>query len=243
MNGFSIIIPVEAERLALLNKTMKKYSDLIATTVDFVAEIIFVSRSLRASDLAGGFVPLPNRLISYSYDSFYRGQVNPSLAFNLGVAAASYDNIIITSPEVTPISNVFNQIKMLDRENCICKTYDQNEDGSRGMVLVSSTYRQTTPAMYYFAVYKKEDILLLNGWDESFMGGLAYEDTDFGNRFVSAGLSFELRDNIEVLHQYHRMACVNGPGWAENKAVCDANYTGGIVGVERGISSHKVSHE
>jgi predicted glycosyltransferase involved in capsule biosynthesis len=70
--------------------------------------------------------------------------------------------------------------------------------------LVHKGFRDMTPAMYFLAMFNKRDIEAINGWDEAFMQGYAYEDDDFGQRWVRAGLPFQLREDIQGVHQYHQ---------------------------------------
>ncbi|MHA2040177.1 MAG: galactosyltransferase-related protein, partial [Promethearchaeota archaeon] len=99
--------------------------------------------------------------------------------------------------------NVIDQFRELERGNYVCQVWDEDKDNNRTISLVNKHFRNETPGFYFLAVYKKEDILAINGWDEDFMGGCGWEDNDFGERFVRADLPFEIRDEIEGQHQYH----------------------------------------
>ena len=138
------------------------------------------------------------RLIPYEHKEGF----NCSKALNIGVRNAIYENIIITSPEVKPLTNVLEQFTESISDNIICEVTDQDENGNL-TVLVSPGYRSDTPAMYFLAMFQKSDIEKINGWDEEFMKGYAYEDNDFGSRWVRAGLPFVVRSDIMGMHQYH----------------------------------------
>src|SRR3990167_8569630 len=111
------------------------------------------------------------RLIPYEVKEGF----NCSKALNIGVREAKYDHIIITSPEVKPTTDVLAQFEESLGTNIICEVSDQDVDGNL-TILVAPTYRADTPAMYFLALFNKADIETINGWDEEFMRGYAYED-------------------------------------------------------------------
>lgn len=170
------------------------------------------------------------RLIPYTVEVGF----NPSKAFNIGVREAKFDNIIITSPEVKPSTDVLEQLSHLLDKNVICNVDDQDEHGNLSN-LVSSTFRSETPYMYFLAMFRKEDIKTINGWDEEFMRGYAYEDNDFGDRWVRAGLPFEVHDEIKALHQYHPRGETIKGGMAINMQTYHDNTDKGITKCMNGL--------
>lgn len=139
------------------------------------------------------------RLFKYTHKVGF----NPSKAFNMGVLNAKYDNIIITSPEVRPKTEVLKQLAELDGKNVVCQVWDEDSPGIVGTSLVYKGFRDRTPGYYFLAKFNKKDIEAINGWDEEFMKGYAYEDDDFGERWVRAGLPFEIHEEIQAIHQWH----------------------------------------
>ncbi len=175
------------------------------------------------------------RLIPYEYD----GGFNPSMALNIGVRNAKCGNIIITSPEVRPTTDVLAQFEECAGKNIICEVSDESEDGQKLTILVTKGYRDETPAMYFLALFNKFDIEKINGWDEEFMKGYAYEDNDFGERWKRAGIPFEIRTDIRGVHQFHpRSETVRG-GLATNKIQFDKNNDMGIIRCEKGLHQKK----
>lgn len=192
---FSIIAPLDANRLEQFLNTKRVYDsfpvekEFLLPTRSYDAVRSFLKRHDLLNDVS---------LLPYSHEVGF----NPSMALNLGVKHAAYDHIIITSPEVMPLTPVLEQLAARIDENIICQVFDEHPDGHRD-VLVSTTFRSDSPAMYFLAMFQKKDIEAINGWDENFMAGYAYEDNDFGARWVRAGLPFSVRDEIQALHQYH----------------------------------------
>ncbi len=194
MKKVSVVMPCEVERIPLLLESMKAYE---AFDIPEEFEFIIVSRTIKPNQL-----PFKHRLITYKWTktpAFF----NPSLALNLGVKASKYNNVIITCPEVKPFSNCLKQLEELPRGNYVCQVFDMDKSKKRIMSLVNTKFRFEHPGFYFLALYKKEDIEAINGWDLNFMYGFAWDDNDFGERFVRARLQFEIRDEIQAEHQYH----------------------------------------
>lgn len=169
-------------------------------------------------------------LIPYTVDEGF----NPSKAFNIGVRASKYDNIIITSPEVKPLTDVLEQLSHLLDKNVVCAAWDEWQFGDIHL-LVDSSYKNESPFMYFLAMFRKEDIYKINGWDEDFMKGYAYEDNDFGERWNRAGLPFEIHDEIVAQHQYHpRTETIRG-GSAINMQHFHDNTDAGVVYCKNGL--------
>lgn len=165
-------------------------------------EILIVSRTIKDLALVE-YKDIDVKLINYEWKGAY---FTPSMGFNEGVKVAKYDNLVIAYPEVKPITNFFGILKGLPRKNYLSTVWDIGEKGNRTQVLVSKGFRYSTPAFYFLAVYKKEDILKINGWDEEFMKGYWYDDDEFGWRLHASGADWEIRSDIQGEHQYHSRA-------------------------------------
>lgn len=226
---FSIITPMDTNRLVQFSVTKRLYDEMPQKK-----EFIIPTRSmdkvveyLEKNDLMKDV-----RVIPYEHELGF----NPSKALNIGVRKAKYKNIIITSPEVKPTTDVLAQLSECLDKNVVCQTFDQDEAGNLS-VLVSSTFRGDTPAMYFLAMFRKEDIEKINGWDEEFMKGYAYEDNDFGDRWKRAGLPFEIREDIQAVHQFHpRSETIHG-GAATNLLHYHSNTDNGVTYCNNGLKS------
>jgi hypothetical protein len=192
---FTIVMPMDTNRLEQFKNTKRVYD-----TFPEVKEFIIPTRS--HDELLAYMTEhklLNNvRLIPYTHEIGF----NPSKALNIGVRNATYDNIIITSPEIMPKTQVLEQLTDCVGKNVVCQVFDQDKDGNLKS-LVNKKFRSGDPGMYFLALFNKKDIEVINGWDEDFMLGYAYEDNDFGKRWVRAGLPFQVRDDIQAVHQYH----------------------------------------
>jgi hypothetical protein len=186
---------MDLDRLEQFSVTKRVYDEMLQTKEFLIPTRKFeeLKYYLEAHDLIKDV-----RLLPYTIKRGF----NCSKALNLAVRNAKYDNIIITSPEVKPNTDVLAQFEEAGGSNIICQVDDADVNGDL-TVLVGKGYRDDTPAMYFLAKFNKSDIEKINGWDEEFMRGYAYEDNDFGARWVRAGIPFEVREDIKATHQYH----------------------------------------
>lgn len=224
---FSIVFPMDTDRLPQFRNTKRAYDDMPQKK-----EFIIPTRKARgvAAYLKKHELGKDVRLIPYTVKRGF----NCSKALNIGVREAKYDNIIITSPEVKPNPDVLDKLEKELGKNIVCQVADQDQNGNL-TILVSKTYRGDTPAMYFLAMFKKEDIKKINGWDEDFMKGYAYEDNDFGERWVRAGLPFEVREDICGVHQYHPRAETIKGGMAVNLLKFHDNTDKGVTYCKNGL--------
>ena len=193
---FSLVFPMDSNRLEQFHQTK-----LVYDSFPQVKEFVILTRE---HDKVHAYLKKHKllkdvRLIKYEVKEGF----NPSKAFNLGVRNARYDHIIITSPEVKPLTPALAQFEESLGQNIICQVSDEDENHNIHLVLVHRGYRDTSPAMYFLALFNKADIEKINGWDEEFMKGYAYEDDDFGARWNRAGIPWVLREDIQAVHQYH----------------------------------------
>lgn len=224
---FTIIMPMDSDRLEQFAVTKRVY-DAMPQEKEFIIptrSLAEVDRFLQTNGLTRNV-----RLIPYTVKQGF----NCSKALNIGVRNAKYDNIIITSPEVKPTTDVLAQLSECLDKNVVCMVMDEDVDGNL-TVLVDKAYRGNNPAMYFLAMFQKSDIEKINGWDEEFMKGYAYEDNDFGERWVRAGLPFEVREDITATHQYHpRSETIRG-GTVANQQHFHDNTDNGVTYCKNGL--------
>lgn len=225
---FSIVSPMDTNRLEQFTVTKRVYDEMPQIKEFLIPTRSYdeVSKYLKKHKLMRDVTLLP-----YEHSVGF----NPSKAFNMGVREAAYDNIIITSPEVKPSTNVLEQLSECLDKNIVCQVMDQNPDGNLS-VLVSKSFRGDNPGMYFLAMFRKEDIEKINGWDEEFMKGYAYEDNDFGERWVRAGIPFEVREDICAVHQYHPRSETLKGGMAINLQHFHDNTDQGVIRCKNGLN-------
>ena len=224
---FSFVFPMDTNRLEQFKVTKQSYDEM-----DFPKEFVIPTRSIKEvrKYLKDNNLDKDVRLIPYEWTEGF----NPAKGLNIGVEKALSDNIIITSPEVRPSTDVMEQLTKLIGKNVICEVSDEDADGNLS-ILVGDNYRSDTPAMYFLALFNKADIYKINGWDEDFMYGYAYEDNDFGDRWVRAGLPFEFHPEIKAVHQYHKRGETIPSGLQINQEVHQRNNQNGTTYCKNGI--------
>lgn len=225
---FSIVAPMDMNRVEQFSKTKRVYD-----VMSEIKEFIIPTRSYdKLSEyLAENDLLKDVRLIPYTVEEGF----NPSKALNIGVRNAKYNQIIVTSPEVCPKTDVLGQLAELIGKNVVCQVFDEDETGDQSFSLVNNHYRNINPAYYFLAMYNKSDIKSINGWDEEFMKGYAYEDDDFGARWNRAGLPFEIHDEIQAVHQYHPRSETIPSGAQINQTHLNDNNSNGVVCCANGL--------
>lgn len=193
---FSIIVPLDPIRLKQFKVTKLKY-DEFKQKKEFIIPTRYPQEARKY--LKDYKLDKNVKLVKYEIQKGF----NCSKALNLGIKNAKYKTVIITSPEVLPLTNVLDQFESLLGHNIIAQVFDEDKYGDRSFSLVNKYFRSATPAMYFLAMFNKSDVEAINGWDEDFMNGYAYEDDDFGARWNRAGLPFEVVEEIQAVHQYH----------------------------------------
>lgn len=225
---FSIVTPLDTNRLEQFKETKRVYDDS-PQKKEFVVPTRNAHKVMDYLESNG--LTKDVRVIPYTHEHGF----NPSMALNLGVRKSKYDHIVITSPEVKPMTDVLAQFEESLGKNLICQVFDQDEQGNL-TVLVSNGFRSESPAMYFLALFNKGDIEKINGWDEEFMKGYAYEDNDFGARWNRAGLPFEIREDIQAVHQYHPRGETIPGGLSTNLEIFNRNNAQGIVRCKKGLN-------
>ena len=160
---------------------------------------------------------------------------NCSRALNIGVRNTYYPQVIITCPEVKPEPDVLDRLEAVRGTNVLAHVVDIKQDGNIAGTLIHTDYRSETPAMYFLAMFNKKDIEKINGWDEAFLKGYAWEDSDFGDRWVRAEIPFSVDNEIMARHQYHlRVETIPG-GYERNGELYNLNNVAKLIKVKDGL--------
>lgn len=229
---FSIIMPMDTDRLPLFAVTKRLYDAMPEEK-----EIIIPTRSMNTlvQYLEANALAKDVRLVPYSLEKGF----NCARALNKGVAEANSEQIIITSPEVKPPPDLLTKLTELQGQNVVCQVFDEDESHDASFSLVNTAFRNDTPAMYFLAMFNKSDIQKINGWDEAFLDGYAYEDNDFGARWNRAEIPFIIRDDIRGIHQYHPRKETIEQGITINQEQFQANNNLNLIRAERGMSLYE----
>lgn len=129
---------------------------------------------------------------------------NPAPMFNAGVRVAKGGHIVITNPECSHETDVLKGLKEeLEKDRgayvvCACKSikngkfhrwFQHSKEWNRLFHFCSAMHRDTFDS--------------LGGFDERFGGGIGYDDDDFRDRILAAGIRVVVCDDLVVCHQEH----------------------------------------
>ena len=208
---FSIVIAADG-RWDLLEKSMNAYDRLHPHMREKLPGLEFIIVT-RLSEEEQSKIPVLKRIdVVHRYTAAgvktTSGWCNPSLAMNEGIRLAKNDYVLISNPESMPLSPVLFQLRGCRGDTIIyAHPYEGLPDGTIGNEYFSST--AGIPS-YHIGMYSKKMLYEVNGFDEDFMAAYGWEDIDFFRRLARAGYKHVVKDEIEVLHQWHPR-----PPWSE----------------------------
>lgn len=148
--------------------------------------------------------------------------VNSCVPFNVGIKNAIGDIIVLQNSECFYVGDVLKYIKNnLTELNYISfAAYSLNKEDTEkahrvnkfrilpkaGSRLSSGWFNHPVyrPVYYHFcSAITRNNMSLLNGFDEKFAKGIAYDDNEFVERVTKLGLQKEIPTDVFVVHQWH----------------------------------------
>ena len=159
------------------------------------------------------FKELPIRLIKSKVVTY-----NPAPAFNLGIRCAKGKYIIITNPEVFHYTNILEGLDGRQKDDtyyvCACRLEKlpakypavYTSDINRDKKFKTSWYQHTKfrNKQYHFcSCISKENYNKIGGFDERYIIGMGYDDTDFIETIRKSDLRIVAEDAFVTVHQYH----------------------------------------
>lgn len=145
---------------------------------------------------------------------------NPCVPFNIGFKEIKGDIVMIQNPECKHIGDVMKEaLKITDNEYFSFACYSLDEDttynkkpfeilniaASRDGQLSWYNHSLYRPKGYHFcSVITKKNLEFLNGFDERYAYGLAYDDDEFIFRINKKGIQVKIIDYPFVAHQWHQ---------------------------------------
>jgi len=155
---------------------------------------------------------------------------NPCIPFNLAFSKSKGDKIIIQNPECLHLNDILQKTNdSLNDKNYLsfaCYSVDQNytnkfnETGNinlfyEAMQLFCVPYSYNgqngwynhsifrPESLHFCTAITRNNLKKLNGFDERYAEGSAYDDNEFIHRVKLLGLKIEFQDNYISIHQYH----------------------------------------
>jgi len=144
---------------------------------------------------------------------------NASVPFNIGFGHALLKNpdiILNQNAECVHMGNILEYAKTVTDENYISfPCYSQGKGEEPGSVMnhkcatfegESAWYNHPfhNPRYYHFcSAITTKNLIKLNGFDERFADGFAYDDDYFVHQIRTLGLRIDLPEQPHVVHQWH----------------------------------------
>lgn len=225
---YSLIMPY-LDRALLLDNTLRRFVELYDGRNDWEIVIIRDSKCTAPDRLAcvvGAYRRAWRTISVLELDG--ADCHGPSKSLNLGVSKAQGQFIILTSPEIRHEVDILAGLDGALADNpgqyvvCACQGLDKK--GKPAQWFQHSVHR---PARYHFcSAISRENYLRLGGFDESFATGYCFDDDDWRDTVLAAGVPVTQQDDLLTSHQWHEKHPFAGPKslWERNKSLYEAKW-------------------
>lgn len=210
--NYSILMPYY-DRIKQFESTLESYRHHYGGRKDW--ELIVVQDPKERPDttvkLLGKFYDLPAILMAGQGNGN-----NPAVLYNQGAEWARGKVIVLTSPEIFHVSNVLSRLDEMSFQGsyfaCSCAaavdwSVEKRNGGFPRLVWTPDKWYQHgkyRPAYYHFCTaLLREDWKRVGGFDEEYAKGVGYDDNDFRNRVLRAGLRPLPLDDVLTIHLPH----------------------------------------
>jgi glycosyltransferase involved in cell wall biosynthesis len=220
------VIVAYFNRKKLFIETLKSISRTSCQNFEVIAVDDMSSEEERIEDLIGQF-PF---LRVYRIDKKICG--NSCMAYNMGIAKAKGDIIVLQNPECLHVHDVLSYMeKNVNDSNYITTAVYSIDERIQNVLPIilrgegfedfikslpqrfaenhlgwynHSVYRQCY--FHFCAGLSRKNMNELGGFDERFKYGIGFEDTEFIYRVDGLGLHKVIADDVLVIHQWHPTA-------------------------------------
>jgi GT2 family glycosyltransferase len=233
MQKISVVIP-SYKRNDLLSHTLPF---LLSQRGDFDLEVIILDESkLADKELVDTCETFGCVYIHTGYTKQNDNWRPPSFAINVGIKKSSGEFIAITCPEILlPFETTLNMMYCAIKDNhSLYALPSWGKDDTNRLILDSlergcfdvSLQTKCIPlnrSLPFFVLLHRNQLFHLHGYDEDFLGGIAFDDNDFIDRLNVAGYTVIYVENMWILHLYHKRVAYNqdnaGAMWKKNKVL------------------------
>jgi hypothetical protein len=238
---YSIIIPY-IDRPVLLHNTLMSYAHWYGRRDDLEILIIQDSKCSNPEDLKD-VVDLWTRrgLDIQVIDQETTKSYGPSILFNKGVSKCHGQYVVLTSPEIYHNVDILKELDDSFEEDpdqyivCACQSLKRPRPLRKSRQFgdlrseVSEWFQHSIhrPNRYHFcSALKKELYLKIGGFDEQFSDGFCFDDDDFRETVIKAGIEIVQRDDLLTSHQWHGHCDVPDKmiRWNNNKSLYETKH-------------------
>ena len=212
MVKYSILMPYY-DRAKQLESTLQSYRYHYGERGDW--ELIVIQDPKERPDAAiktlGKFSDLPAILAAGQGNGN-----NPAVLYNQGSEWAKGLTLILTSPEIYHVSNVLRRLDemRIDGDYVVCScaaaidwTLEKRNGNAPWLVWTPDKWYQHgeyRPAYYHFcSAISRADWDRIGGFDPEYAKGVGYDDNDFRNLVLAAGLKLVPLDDVLTVHLPH----------------------------------------
>jgi glycosyltransferase involved in cell wall biosynthesis len=211
------IVMAYYNRLPQLTFTLKTFQSSKYKDIEIVIVDDYSSSQHLLDRLQSEFPLLNLKIIKMQDQNSVKTYVGPSIPYNVGFRQSSGNIIIIQNPECCHVGDVISYVD----QHCNDESYLSFHcwaSGKRDLgVLHAQGYLDTTtssgrwynhqkhrPASYHFTTaITRKNLIDLNGFDEQYSAGFAYDDDEFIERIKKKKLKIKFVSEPWTIHQYH----------------------------------------
>lgn len=217
-------------RLRQLEFTLETINQTKFKNYEVIVVDDFSKDSQNPELLKNKYPEIPLRI--FNMKDFYENKTyyNPCIPYNLGFSKIRGDKVIIQNPECCHIGDVisFTENNLTD-SNCLsfhCYSANQQETvkihNHQKISFCNRWYnhRILRPEAFHFATsMTTKNLKKLNGFDERFSQGYAYDDAEFVFRIKNA-MEINFVNSPYVIHQHHSKESIPDKG-AKARVNCE----------------------
>jgi len=238
---YSIIIPY-FDRSVLLHNTLMSYKHWYSGRNDLEIVIVQDSKCTNPANLYKVINQYQGKGLNIRVvTQEAKDSDGPCILYNRGVRESKGRYVILTSPEVYHDSDIIGGLDFIFDEAperyvvCACQSRLRpknflkinNFSGLRGKPDRWFQHSRFRPSKYHFCSAIRKDLYLkIGGFDERFSQGFCFDDDDFRDTVIEAGIIIEERDDLLTSHQWHkpREILEKMDRWNKNKRLYEKKH-------------------
>jgi len=214
---YSILMPYW-NRAPQLANTLASFRHFYSSRKDWEVVIVEDAKNVKDAKFHAAFNKVIASYVSYmliTVPEAEKDTYNPAPLFNQAADAARGDYFVLTSPECIHTTDI---LAGLDQEFsrssslyvvCACKhirprrIFYAPESFEYKLLRWYQHSKRRNVGYHFCSAISRDNYQGIGGFDEEYAHGVAYDDDDFREKVMDAGIPFVYRDDLVVLHQEH----------------------------------------
>lgn len=212
---YSILMPYH-KRSNLLNVTLLSFDYHYKNRDDYEVIIIEDFKNFNNKEEHEKLLEVISKYKNVKLYSPEISSFNPSKLFNYGIDRSNGEYIILTNPEIVHFKNVLDGLdeEFLKNFNnyiiCSCQSSFKSKidiNKFEEFQYSSNEWYQHTlynnRRLHFCSAIKKELIVKIGKFDETYDKGISYDDDDLRNNIINNGINIINRDDLVTVHLEH----------------------------------------